>query len=180
MQPDDAATLRNECGAGKLKNVAVLLKGSLEADRKSRGFRLSAPAAPLRPGERDAPPGGALEAHGAITLPRGIRNANGRDAVAPTEPRHFFRSSLHYAAYADALRLEFRQGLAQLRERLRIERSAEMAEPEDQRRPVRPQLRKVTRGSGGGCVRKIGDSISYGRRVRHGGLHSAAAINILA
>jgi hypothetical protein len=138
MQPDDAATPRHESRARKLQDVAVLLKSSLQADRKSRSLRLSAPAAPLRPGKRDAPPGGALEAHGAITLPRGIRNANGRDAVAPAEPRHFFRSSLHYAAYADALLLEFRQGLAQLRERLRIERSAEMAEPKDQRRPLRP------------------------------------------
>ena len=140
MQPNDTAALRHEGCSRKLKNVAVFLESSLEADRKSRGFRFGAATPAGRSWKRNFPPGGALETHGAIAFALRIRNADGRNAVPPAETRHFPGSSLHHAAHADLALVESGESLAQLREGFRIEGSTEMPQPQDERASVGPHL----------------------------------------
>src|SRR5208282_6322013 len=130
MDPLDAPAASHERGAGELENVAVLLNRPLKTDRKARRFGCGPPPTSFGSWKQDAPPVGAFQTHGAIALALGVRNAHGRDAVTPAELAHLFRSSLHDAGDADAAHVELRERLAQLRECLRVEGSAECRKQE--------------------------------------------------
>jgi len=168
MEPEDDPVTRHEGGTGQLEDIAVLLEGPFQADGATCGFRSGATAATFGSRKQDVPPAGALEAHGAIALALRVGDAESLDAVAAAEPGHFFRSSLHHAADADAAPLEFRKGLAQLRKRLGVEGSAEVAQPEDQSGSRGPAFREALRLAGGILERKIRQGIAntWSRRWR--------------
>ena len=167
MHPLNASILGHQCGAGKLQDVAVLLKSSFQADRKARGLGRCTPPPPFGRGEQDAPPIRAFETHRAVALPVGVRDANRRNAVPPAEARHLLGNSLDHAADPDAALVEPRQRLAQLRECLRIKRSAKMPQPEDQRGPASPEFRQKMELAGSGRVSEFRCCIPNGRRGFH-------------
>jgi hypothetical protein len=65
------------------------------------------------------------------------------------------------------LLVEARERLAQLRECLRIKRSAEMAQPEDESGPAAPELRKEKRLAGSHHVFEFRSGIPNGRSALH-------------
>jgi len=142
MQPQDAAALRHKGSPGQLQDVTMLLKRPSETDREARGFGGGAPLAAFWSGKQNAPPVGALEAHGTVTLALGIRDAHRGNSMTPAESRHFFGGTLHDAAELNAALVESRERLAQLRECFRVERSAKMSQPEDERWPAGPEVRE--------------------------------------
>jgi hypothetical protein len=60
--------------------------------------------------------------------------------MAAAEARGFFRRALNHAGESDAPPLELASLLAQLREYLGVELSAEMPQPQHQRRPRSPEF----------------------------------------
>lgn len=180
MEPEDLAAASNQRGAWKLQHVAVLLKSPFEADGVPGRFRCGATTAALRTGKQDAPPVGAFESHGTIALALGIREADGLDALAAAKTRHLRGSSLHHAADANPTLIELRQGLTQLRERFRIEGSAEMPEPEDESRPGSPVLGEAMCLAGGYRVNEIRDRIADGWSLQHLGHGTVSPSTILA
>ena len=118
----------------------MFLESPFQADRATCRLCGGAAAASFGGRKQDSPPVGAFKSHGAIALAERVRNADSLDTVAPAEPRHFFSSSLHNASDADPSLLELGQGLAQLRKCFGIERSTEMAQPENQSGPAGPGL----------------------------------------
>ena len=140
MQPKDAAIATDQGGTGELENVAVLLEGAFEADSAARGFGIRAALAEASSGQKDFPPGAALQSHGAIALAGRIRDANLLDAVPATEACGLFRRALHNTAHANPAFRELGERLAQLREGMGIKRSTEMTQPENERRSAGPQI----------------------------------------
>jgi len=115
MDPEDSPATSDQSSAGQLQHVAVFLETAFDADGASGCLGQGAPALALGRGKQDAPPVGALEAHGAVALALGIGYADGFDAVAAAEAGHFGGSSLHHAAHTDAAFGELGERLAQLR-----------------------------------------------------------------
>jgi hypothetical protein len=150
MEPEDHSAARYESGTGELKDVAVFLESAFEADGMSGSFCRGAASAAFRSGKQDAPPIGAFESHGAIAFSLRIRDADSFDAMAAAEAGHLGGSSLHHATHADAALVEFGKGLAQLRECFRVEGSAKMAEPENERGACGPEFGEPVRFAGRG------------------------------
>jgi hypothetical protein len=179
MHPSKASIRGHQCGTGKLQNVAVLLERSPQADRKARSLGRSSTPAAFRRREKDARPIGAFETHRTVALPLGVRDAYRRHAVPPAEARHLLGSSLDHAAHSEAALFELRKRLAQLRECLRIKRSAKMPQPHDQREPASPQFGKEMRLTGSRRVTKLRRSIPDGRRAFHAQTSLRKIVSIL-
>ena len=169
MQPTEYAVRRHESCARELENIAVFLECALQADSAAGRFGAGAAAAEARGGTENFPPGGALEAHRQIALPRGIRNTHLRDAMPPAETRSFFRSSLDHAGHLQGALFEIRQGLAQLHEGVRVEGSTEMTEPEDHGRAGRPKSGEAARFAGVQAVDELRGRVADLEEPRHGG-----------
>ena len=167
MKPKDFAVVSDQCRARELQDIAMLLESPLEADGTSGCLRSGPAPAPFGSREEDAPPVSAFETHGSVTLALRVRNADGLDAVTSAEAGHFRGSPLHNATNPDAALGELREGLTQLREGFRIERSAEMSEPEDERRAFSPQFGESMPLAGSCREREFGNRIADGWRNRH-------------
>jgi len=155
MKPQDFTFASNECCARKLKDITVFLERAFQAKSATCGICAGATLAQARGGQKYSPPGGAFEAHRAVASVFRIRNADLGYAVAPAEPRRLFCGALYHADHAHGAFLEFRQGLAQLHEGVRIKRSTKMAQPEDERGARGPKLREPLRFAGGQIVSEL-------------------------
>jgi hypothetical protein len=167
MEPQDFPGAGNERGTGQLQHVTVLLETAFNADGASSRFCSGAAAAALGGRKQDAAPVRALEAHGAIARALGVRDAEGLDAVATAETRHLGSGSLDHATHADATLAELWESLAQLRERFGVKRSAEMAEPQEERGTFAPQLGEAVRLAGDVRIREFRKRVADGGPVRH-------------
>jgi len=167
VQPKDAAITADQGGTGELEDVAVLLEGAFQADAAARGFGIRATLAEASSGQKDFPPGAALQSHGAIALAGRIRDANLLDAVPATEACGLFRRALHNTAHANPAFLELGERLAQLHEGMGIKRSTEMTQPENQRRPRRPEFRKPLGLTGRQRVTELGGGVADFVKLRH-------------
>jgi hypothetical protein len=143
MKPEDFPAAGDERRTGKLQHVAVFLKCALQTDRISRCFRLGATTPALRCGKQDARPVRALETHSTVAFTLRIGDTDGLDAVAAAEAGHLGRSSLYHATHVDAAFGELGERLAQLREGFRVERSAKMTQPENERGTGEPEFRQA-------------------------------------
>jgi len=170
VNPQDFSATRDQCGPRQLQHVAVLLERPFNADGTSGRFRCRATTAALGSRKQDPPPIGSFQTHRAVAFALGIRDADGLNPVAPAEARHFDGSSLHHAAHADAAFAEPRECLAQLREGLRIEGSAKMPEPQNQRGTLGPKLGEMMRLAGGTGVGEIRSGVADGWYGRHEGM----------
>ena len=160
MDPENLAIAADEGGPGELKDVAMLLECAFQADTAAGGFGLSPALSQACCWQEDFPPGSALQSHGPVALAGGIRDAYVLHAVPTTESRGLLRSALHNATCPDTALLEFGQRLAQLHEGVRVERSTEVPEPENQGWAVRPRFREPLRFAGGQRVDEFGGRVA--------------------
>ena len=140
VEPEDPTAGGDQRGAWKLEDVAVLLEGAGEADPAARLFGFGPAPAQVAGGEDDLFPGAPPEAHGPVALFGGVGDADLGDTVPSAEAGSLLGGALHNAGQADTTRLELGELLAQLREYLDVELSAEVTQPQDQGRPVGPQI----------------------------------------
>ena len=160
MQPEDFSAPGDQGGAGQLQYVAVFLKSAFETDGTSGCSCRGAATAAFGSGKQDVPPGGSFQTHGPVAFALGIRDADSLGSVAAAEACHFGSGSLHHTPHPDAAFKELRERLTQLREGFRVKRSAKMAEPENQRRTLGPELGEAMRFAGGNGVDEIRSGVA--------------------
>jgi len=162
VKPQEGPTFGHQRRAGKLEDVAVPLPRTLQLVGTSGRLGLGAATLQVRSGEEQFSQRGPSQAQGTVALLPRIGDAERLDAVPPAETRGFFRRALHHAGQGDAPALEFAPLLAQLREYLAVELSAEVAQPQHQRRPGGPEVGKPLLLAGGCGVDQLGSWAAYG------------------
>jgi len=131
---------------GKLhidRQIAVFLECPTQTDRTPRGFGLLPPPVKVVGRKENSFPTDARESHGPVTLFRRVGNAVSRHAVPAAEASRLLGRALDDARQAHATLFNQLYFLAQLRELLGIELSAEVPEPDDKRRRLAPQFRQA-------------------------------------